>query len=74
VIEQKIRAWGKKVISVGHLGPFLTLPLAPEVNLATGGEICPLGGMFTRLFTTRGECSLLFRKVERRTKNFTPRG
>jgi hypothetical protein len=34
------------------LGPFLTSPLAPR------GEICPLGGKFTPLFTPRGEHSL----------------
>jgi hypothetical protein len=38
------------------------------------GEICPLGGMFTPLFTLRGESSLLFRRIEGRTENLTPRG
>jgi hypothetical protein len=47
-------------------GPFLTSPLAPR------GEICPLGGMFTPLFTPRGEHSLLFRRMEGQTENFTP--
>jgi hypothetical protein len=49
-------------------GPFLTLPLAPR------GEICPLGGMFTPLFTPRGEHSLQFRRIEGRTENCTPKG
>jgi hypothetical protein len=48
-------------------GPFLTSPLAPR------GEICPLGGMFTPSFTPRDECSLLFRRMEGTTENFTPR-
>jgi hypothetical protein len=30
--------------------------------------------MFTPLFTPRGEHSLLFRRMEGRTENFTPRG
>jgi hypothetical protein len=30
--------------------------------------------MFTPLFTPRGEHSLLFRRMEERTENFTPRG
>jgi hypothetical protein len=49
-------------------GPFLTLPLAPR------GEICLLGEMFTPSFTPRGEHSLLFRRMEGRSENFTPRG
>jgi hypothetical protein len=49
-------------------GPFLTSSLAPR------GEICPLGVKFTPLFTPRGEHSLLFRRIEGRTENFTPRG
>jgi hypothetical protein len=47
-------------------GAILTLPLAPR------GEICPLVGMFTPSFTPRGEHSLLFRRMEGRTGNFTP--
>jgi hypothetical protein len=43
-------------------------------NLGPRGEICPLGGMFTPLFTPRGEHSLLFRRMEGRTENFTPSG
>jgi hypothetical protein len=55
-----------------------TLPLG--VNLAPRGEICPLGGMFTLLYTLRGEHSLLFRRMEGEQRisppgdNFTPRG
>jgi hypothetical protein len=44
------------------------------VNLAPRGEICPLGGMFTPSFTPRGEHSVLFRRMEGQTENFTPRG
>jgi hypothetical protein len=44
------------------------------VNLGPRGEICPLGGMFTPSFTPRGQHSLLFRRMEGRTENFTPRG
>jgi hypothetical protein len=36
--------------------------------------MCPLGGMFTPSFTPMGEHSLLFRKMEGQTENFTPRG
>jgi hypothetical protein len=49
-----------------------TSPLG--VNLAPRGEICPLEGMFTPLFTPRGEHSLLFRRMEGRRENFTPKG
>jgi hypothetical protein len=38
------------------------------------GEICTQGGMFTPLFTPRGEHSLLFGRVEWQTEIFTPRG
>jgi hypothetical protein len=34
----------------------------------------PLGEMFTPSFIPRGEQSLLFRRMEGRTENFTPRG
>jgi hypothetical protein len=44
------------------------------VNLAPRGEICPLGVKFTPSFTPRGEHSLLFKRMEGRTENFTPRG
>jgi hypothetical protein len=44
------------------------------VNLAPRGEICPLWVKFTPSFTPRGEHSLLFRRMEGRTENFTPRG
>jgi hypothetical protein len=44
------------------------------LNLAPRVEICPLGGIFTLSFTPRGEQSLLFRRMEGRTENFTPRG
>jgi hypothetical protein len=43
------------------------------VNLAPRGVISPLGGMFTPLLTRRGEHTLLFRRMEGRTENFTPR-
>jgi hypothetical protein len=45
-------------ISDENRGPLLTS------TLATRGEICPLGGMFTTLFTPRGDHSLLFRRME----------
>jgi hypothetical protein len=51
-----------------YRGPFLTSPLAPR------GEICPLGVKFTPSFTPRGVHSLLFRRMEGWTENFTPRG
>jgi hypothetical protein len=38
------------------------------------GEICLLGGMFTPTFTPRGEHSLLIKRMEGHTENFTPRG
>jgi hypothetical protein len=44
------------------------------VNLSPRGEICPLGVKFPPLFTPRGEHSLLFRRMEGQTENFTPRG
>jgi hypothetical protein len=44
------------------------------VNLAPRGEICPLGVKFTPSFTPRGEHYLLFKRMEGRTENFTPRG
>jgi hypothetical protein len=49
-------------------GPFLTSPLAHR------GEICPIGEMSTPSFTSRGEHSLVFRRMEGWTENFTPRG
>jgi hypothetical protein len=45
-----------------------------EGPLAPRGEICHLGGMFTPSFTPRGEQSLLFRRMEGQTDNFTPKG
>jgi hypothetical protein len=48
--------------------PFLTSPLAPRC------ELCPLGGMFTPLFTPRGEHSLLFGRIDGLSVNFTTRG
>jgi hypothetical protein len=44
-----------------------TSPLG--VNMAPSGVICPLGGMFTP--SLWGEHSLLFRRMEGRTENFT---
>jgi hypothetical protein len=77
-------SWIENIVQIGRRkgpfrvrfrGPFLTLPLAPlGVNLAPRGEICPLGVKFTPSFTPRGEHSLLFRRMEGRTENFTPRG
>jgi hypothetical protein len=55
-----------------------SLPLG--VNLAPRGELGPQGwtlsprGMFTPSFTPRGEHSLLFRRMEGRSENFTPQG
>jgi hypothetical protein len=54
----------------------ITSPLG--VNLVPRGELCPLGvkftPSFTPSFTPRGEHSLLFRRMEGGTENFTPRG
>jgi hypothetical protein len=36
------------------------------------GELYPLGTMLTPSFNPRGEHSLLFRRIEGRTENFTP--
>jgi hypothetical protein len=55
-------------IASTNWGPFKTSPLAPR------GEICSIGGMFTTLFTPRGEHSLLFTRMEGWTDNFSPRG
>jgi hypothetical protein len=55
------------VVSINR-GPFLTSPLTDR------GQICPLGVKNTPSFTPRGEHSLLFRTMEGRTENFTPRG
>jgi hypothetical protein len=50
----------------------------PGVNLATRGELCPLGEMFTPSFTPRDEHSPLFRRTEGQNRisppgdNFTP--
>jgi hypothetical protein len=57
--------------SIDPGGPFLTSPLAPGVNLAPGGEFCRKGGMFTPLFPP-GVNTLLFRRMEGLTENFTP--
>jgi hypothetical protein len=48
---------------------FLTMMLW----FALRDEVCPLGRMFTSLFT-QGVNTLLFRRMEGRTENFTPRG
>jgi hypothetical protein len=55
---------------------FLTSPLAPRGNFAPWGKICPLGGMFTHSFTPGPRCerSLLYRRVEGQTENFTLKG
>jgi hypothetical protein len=50
----------------------ITSPLG--VNLAPRGELFPLGVNFTLSFTPRGEHSLLFRRMEGQTENFTHRG
>jgi hypothetical protein len=49
-----------------------SLPL--RMNLACGGELCTLKGMLSPLFTPKSEHSILFRRMEGRTENFTPRG
>jgi hypothetical protein len=49
-------------------GQFLTTRFVP------GGEIWPLGGMLTHSFAPRGEFSLQFWRMERRTEYFTPIG
>jgi hypothetical protein len=41
---------------------------------APRGWFCPLGEMFTPSFSPMGEHFLLFRRMEGRTENFTPRG
>jgi hypothetical protein len=53
---------------------FLTTWFAPRGELGPGGELCPLGRMFTPLFNPRGEYSLLFRRMEGPTENVTPYG
>jgi hypothetical protein len=55
------------LINTGKLVKGLRGQRAPRV------EICPLGGMFTPSFTPRSEISLLFRRMEGPTENFTPR-
>jgi hypothetical protein len=56
-------------------GPLLTLSLAPRCELGPHrGEICHQGEMLTPSFTPGGEHSQLFRIIEGRTENFTPRG
>jgi hypothetical protein len=50
----------------------ITSPLG--VNLSPRGELCPIGVKFTPSFTPWGEHSLLFRRMEGRAENFTPRG
>jgi hypothetical protein len=54
--------------AIATRGPFLNSPLAPRV------EFCLLGGIFTPSFTSKGEHYQLFRRMEGRTVNFTPRG
>jgi hypothetical protein len=61
-----------------HLRAILNFTPGPQglisplgVNLAPRGELCPLGVKFTPLFTPRGEHSLLFRRMEGQTNNFT---
>jgi hypothetical protein len=44
----------------------------PGVNLVTRVELFPLWGMLTPSLTPRGEHSLLFRRLEGQTENFTP--
>jgi hypothetical protein len=48
--------------------PFLTSPLASR------GEICPLGEMFTPSFTPRDEHSLLFGRMEETQRITSPPG
>jgi hypothetical protein len=64
----KISPLGRVKLRMALRSPFLTSPLAPR------GEICPRGVKFTPSFTPRDEHSLLFRRMERWTENFTPRG
>jgi hypothetical protein len=52
--------------------PFLTSPLGAYFSPRC--ELCPLGGMFTPLFTPGGVHSLLFGRIEGLTVNFTTRG
>jgi hypothetical protein len=46
---------------------------SPGVNLAPRGELCALGLMFTPSFTSRGEHTLLFRRIKVEKKIFTPK-
>jgi hypothetical protein len=47
--------------------------LTAILNFTAGSQGCiPLGGMFTPSFTPWGEHSLMFRRMEGRTENFTP--
>jgi hypothetical protein len=67
-LDVKIGPWSLGWPGLGRLSePFLTSPLAPR------GEIFPLGGMFTPSFAP-GVNTLLFRRMEGQTENFTPRG
>jgi hypothetical protein len=66
---------------IGDKSPNLvTLTKRAILNFTPRGELGPqgwnlsLGGMFTPLFTPRGEHSLLLRRMEGRTENFTPKG
>jgi hypothetical protein len=61
-----------KVMFCVNRGPFLTSPLG--VNLVARGEICPLVEISTPRSPPGGEHCLLFRRMEGRTENFTPRG
>jgi hypothetical protein len=47
---------------------FNNMGLPPGVKFAPRGELCPIGEMFTPLFTPRGESTLLFRRIEGRSK------
>jgi hypothetical protein len=63
----------------GHegFGIFLVInSLRAILNFTPGpqGITSPLGVKFTPSFIPRGEHSLLFRRMEGRTENFTPRG
>jgi hypothetical protein len=54
-------------------GPFLTSPLAPRGELVSQGWNLSPRGEVPPLVPPRGEHSLMFRRMEGRTENFTRR-
>jgi hypothetical protein len=61
-------------ITFRHRNGRFLWPVFNNMVYPHGGELCPLGGMFTPSFTPRGERSLLFRRMEGQAENFNLRG